>query len=453
MKLDQYRRRKALIKKAKIVVVSVLAITIPIATIAGQYDLSKIGVLASKSVDFLANTALFSAGLTMPEGGIRAVQANIDEITLDAGDKAYLNLKQMASGETLVAFFKSENEETHGYHENSDKDSQTDSSSSSSGSSESSSASSSSESNPSETPDDASPNTSENTLKSLYIKQNISDFISNVDYKAVGNKSGSIKNQQFSSKESGTILKLERGGFIRNATELKKDEVEKIISQSPKIKIEKNTEPQVLIMHTHTTEAYEPYSRDYFDKDYYDRTQDSNKNVVAVGNKIALELEKAGIGVIQDGTLHDYPSYNGSYSRSEKTINEILKKYPSIKVVIDVHRDAIVQSDGARIAPVAKINGKEAAQVMIISGCDDGTMNMPNYAENLKLASLFQQDMESEYPGLTRAVLFDYRKYNQHLTTGSLLFEVGSHANSLEQALYSGELVGKALAKTLTSLT
>ena len=129
-----------------------------------------------------------------------------------------------------------------------------------------------------------------------------------------------------------------------------------------------------------------------------------------------------------------------------------LNQYPSIKVVLDVHRDAIEQQDGTRIAPVANVNGKNAAQVMIISGCDDGTMGYPNYFQNLKFASALQTQMETDYPGFARPLLFDYRKYNQHLTTGSILLEMGGHANSMEEVIYSGELVGKSLAKLLISL-
>ena len=129
------------------------------------------------------------------------------------------------------------------------------------------------------------------------------------------------------------------------------------------------------------------------------------------------------------------------------TVQKILEENPSIKIVLDIHRDAIERESGERIAPVAEIDGKNAAQVMIISGCDDGTMGMPNYLKNFRFASLLQQQLESDYQGLTRPILFDYRKYNQDLTTGSILIEVGGHANSVDQAVYSGELIGRSLAK------
>ena len=89
---------------------------------------------------------------------------------------------------------------------------------------------------------------------------------------------------------------------------------------------------------------------------------------------------------------------------------------------------------------------------MIISGCDDGTLDMPDYMKNFHFAAYLQQQIEGDSPGLTRPVLFDYRKYNQDLTTGSLLIEVGSHGSTLEQVQYSGQLIGSSLAKALNSL-
>lgn len=205
-------------------------------------------------------------------------------------------------------------------------------------------------------------------------------------------------------------------------------------------------------MHSHATESYQPGIYDWFDPSYPSRNRDTQKNMCRVGDEIAKQLEAAGIGVIHDKTLHDYPSYNGSYERSAETVKAYLEKYPSIKVVLDVHRDAIQPDTNTIVAPTTTINGKSCAQVMIISGADDGTMNMPNYLENLKLSAALQNQMEQDYPTLTRPVMFSYRKYNQDLTTGSILLEMGGHANSLSEAVYCGELVGKSLAKTLLSL-
>ena len=261
---------------------------------------------------------------------------------------------------------------------------------------------------------------------------------------------GTITSVHYGTLKGDDYIDLDVAGQVRNVTDVPN---EKLLAESrlaPDIRIEKNSDPQILIMHTHTTESYEPYERDFYDSSFISRTTDERMNMAAVGDAIAEQLEEAGISVIHDTTMHDYPSYNGSYDRSRETVQKILEEYPSIKIVLDIHRDAIERSDGERIAPVAEINGRNAAQVMIISGCDDGTMDMPDYMKNFRFACALQRQLESSYEGLTRPILFDYRKYNQDLTTGSILIEVGGHANSIDQAVYSGELIGRSLAELFT---
>lgn len=264
-------------------------------------------------------------------------------------------------------------------------------------------------------------------------------------------RDGIISAVTYGFMQGDDYINLDGGGQVRNVTSLSNDLLIEESKKNVEFKIEKNGEPQILIMHTHETETYEPYSRDFYDSSFTCRTTDDAKNMAAVGNAIAQQLEAAGIAVIHDVTKHDFPSYNNSYDRSRVTVQDILNQYPSIKVVLDIHRDAIERADGTRIAPVAKINGRQAAQVMIISGCDDGTMDMPDFMQNFRFACALQQQLESDFEGLTRPILFDYRKYNQDLTTGSILIEVGGHANSIDEAIYSGELIGKSLADLFSS--
>lgn len=244
---------------------------------------------------------------------------------------------------------------------------------------------------------------------------------------------------------------LENGGQVANYTSHTNRELLQESTLKPAFKISVNEKPQVLIMHTHTTETYEPYLRDSFDPSFNYRTTDSGRNVIAVGEAIAEKLRAAGIVTIHDETIHDYPSYTGAYERSAETVKSILEENPSIRVVLDIHRDAI-GTETSITQPIVEINGKESAQVMIISGCDDGTMDMPNYLFNFRFACRLQEQMEGMYPGLARPVLFDYRRYNQDLTTGSLLIEVGSHGNTLDQAVYAGSLLGDALTEVLLDL-
>ena len=263
-------------------------------------------------------------------------------------------------------------------------------------------------------------------------------------------RDGVISMVTYGTMEGDSYITLENGGQVRNVTSVSNDVLKEESMKPFDFNIEKDGTPQILIMHTHETESYEPYERDFYDKDFTCRTTDDSMNMAAVGDAIADKLEKAGIGVIHDVTKHDHPSYNGSYDRSRITVSEILEEYPSIKVVLDIHRDAIEKEDGTRIAPIASINGKNAAQVMIISGCDDGTMNMPDHMLNFRFASALQQQLESDHNGLTRPLLFDYRKYHHDLTTGSILIEVGGHENSIEHAIYSGELIGESLVNLFT---
>lgn len=260
-----------------------------------------------------------------------------------------------------------------------------------------------------------------------------------------------IKRTSYGTYSGTRFFSLFTAGQVQNKTSISNNDLIAESSIAPSFTIEVNSEPQVLIMHTHTTESYEPFVRSSYDPSFNYRTTDPAYNMVSVGNAITEQLEAAGIATIHDATIHDYPSYNGSYERSAETVKKILEQYPSICVVLDIHRDAI--QDGNTLAqPVVEIDGKESAQVMIISGCDDGTMDMPNYLQNFHFACQLQSSMESMYPGLTRPILFDYRKYNQDLTTGSLLLEIGTHGNTLEQAQYAGTLVGKALSQTLLKL-
>ena len=261
---------------------------------------------------------------------------------------------------------------------------------------------------------------------------------------------GAIEEYHYGEYNGVQYINLDNGGQVRNCTSLSNDLLYEESKKDFDFTIDPDSDqPQVLIYHTHATESFELTERDFYDSDFSTKTTDPEKSIIAVGDEICMQLEAAGIPYIHDTLVHDYPSYNGSYQSSRETVQQILEEYPSIKIVLDIHRDGIELEDGTRLSPVTEINGKKAAQIMIISGCDDGTMNMPNYLKNFHFASYLQSKLESSYNGLTRPVLFDYRFYNQDLTTGSLLIEVGSHGNSLDQVKYSGELIGKTLAEII----
>ena len=264
------------------------------------------------------------------------------------------------------------------------------------------------------------------------------------------NQRGAIIEETFAGGQSPLYINLQPG-YISNRTKINAQDLKQKINSLNPISIKITEQPLVLLFSTHATESFEPCDRKFYDKRYNSRSTDNDKNVTHIEDKIAEQLIQNGIPTIVDKTQHDFPSYNGSYNRSAETINEYLKKYPSIKVILDIHRDAIERENGERVKPITTINGKKAAQIMIISGCDDGTMNFPNWAQNLNFAVNLQQKIESSYPTLTRPIFFCYRKYNMNICPQSLLIEFGSNSNSLNELLYSGELMGKALSDLLHS--
>ena len=296
------------------------------------------------------------------------------------------------------------------------------------------------------------PAASEPSASPYIITQNISS--DEEDLTVFSSRDGIVEELTFHAAEGANYLTLPSGAQVRNCTDLDNDFVMEQMNTPTDIKLDLSSEePQVLIMHTHASESYLMDDSGYYDSSYTSRTTDATKSVVAVGQRIAEKLAESGICVIHDGTLHDHPYYNGAYARAEETVTQILAAYPSIKVVLDIHRDGIEETDGTPVAAVTEINGREAAQVMIISAADHAYYCVPNYLENFRFACLLQDSMESADPGITRPVLFEYCQYNQHLTTGSLLIEIGSHGNTLEQALYTGELIGESIAQALLSLT
>ncbi|MGN1457720.1 MAG: stage II sporulation protein P [Acutalibacteraceae bacterium] len=213
--------------------------------------------------------------------------------------------------------------------------------------------------------------------------------------------------------------------------------------------IEDTDKPQVLIYHTHTCESFMMYDTGYFYESFYPRTSDNSKNVCAVGDEIAKQLNNAGIVTIHDTTQHDNPSYSGAYDRSLETINSYLKKYPSIKVVLDIHRDGI-GTDTEKTKPVFTVNGKKAAQIMILSGYNyDDSDEFKDWEYNLRFALQIQNTAEKMYPDMVRPLYFADFMYNMNVNTGSLLIEVGSDSNTLEEVRYSGYLLGNVLAEVL----
>lgn len=235
---------------------------------------------------------------------------------------------------------------------------------------------------------------------------------------------------------------------VKNSTSYSIDYENMLNSELP-FEIEDTRKVQVLIVHTHTCESYMNEDAGYYFEDFYPRTTDNEKNVTKVGEAIAKKLKENGIGVVHIKTQHDNPSYDGAYYRSYDTIMKYIEKYKDIKVVLDIHRDSMTKDDMTKIKPTFTYKGHKAAQIMIMSGHDDGDGGFPMWEENLNFALKLQDTAETMYPGITRPLNFGYFTYNMNVNSGSLLIEVGTDANTLEEAVYTGQMLGNALAQVL----
>lgn len=208
--------------------------------------------------------------------------------------------------------------------------------------------------------------------------------------------------------------------------------------------------PQILILHSHGSEAYTPAAGTEVVWSGDHRTTDSRYNVVKVGDVMTEVFGEAGISVLHDRTLYDYPSYTGAYDRSLAAIQSYLAQYPSIRLILDIHRDAIADQEGTQYKVVSDLpDGQRAAQMTLVVGSDGSGLHHPDWKENLRLAVALQEQALGTYPTLMRPVLLRNSRYNQHASAGSLLVEVGAAGNSPEEAQLAGRLLAQELAAVL----
>lgn len=199
----------------------------------------------------------------------------------------------------------------------------------------------------------------------------------------------------------------------------------------------------VLILHTHATESYTKQGQAYSETSAY-RTLDEDYNMISVGDALARVLEENGIRVIHDRTLHDYPSYNGSYSHARQTIAGYLEKYPSIQLVLDLHRDASGDIHN-QLRTQATVDGELSAQLMLVMATGAPGLAHPNWQTNLALGLKLQLQLERIAPGITRPMDLRGQRFNQDMTSGSLLVEVGAAGNSHAEAIRAAEVLGRAI--------
>lgn len=203
-------------------------------------------------------------------------------------------------------------------------------------------------------------------------------------------------------------------------------------------------EPTVLILHTHTTESYTPAPGEHYEQTSEFRTLDAQYNMLAIGDRVTELLEEAGICVIHDRQLHDYPSYNGAYNHARESTQSLLEEYPGIRLILDLHRDAADTAYG-QMTTQASVGGVDSAQLMLVVGTGSGGLSHPDWEENCALALKLQTVLERNDPGICRNLSLSASRYNQHLSPGALLVEVGAAGNTLQEALVAAGALARGI--------
>ncbi len=259
-------------------------------------------------------------------------------------------------------------------------------------------------------------------------------------------RTSSISIEDESEKREYTENEIIARGEIKVINETKyrvnNELIEKLYNEKLNIDFNKNG-PKVLILHTHTNESYLS-SLDEYNKKLPNRNDDPRFNVVRVGEEIARHLRKMGIEVLHNGTRHNFPTDDGCYVRSMETVSTILKSYPSIKLVLDIHRDGLDIKD-SQLRVVSDVDGNKAAQVMFVVGTGEVGLSHPTWNENFKLAIHMQNFLNTKYPGLTRPIYLSKYRYNHHMSTGAMIVEVGADGNTLDEALKTTQYIAESI--------
>lgn len=203
--------------------------------------------------------------------------------------------------------------------------------------------------------------------------------------------------------------------------------------------------PAVLILHTHATESYTQTAGATYKESSDYRTLDEQYNMVGVGAHLAELLQAGGIQVLHDRTLHDYPNYTGSYGNARDTIAQYLEQYPSIRMVLDIHRDASSMDGGTQLETDASVAGKDSAQLMMVVGTNGSGLKHPNWETNMALAVKLHAQLEKLWPGICRPISFRNQRFNQDMSSGAMLIEVGAAGDTFPEALVAAEALAEGI--------
>ncbi len=254
---------------------------------------------------------------------------------------------------------------------------------------------------------------------------------------------GKIISEDYSSKNATLAL---GSLYVRNTTKNNSINMEAYLKKSVIANISKN-KPVALIYHTHSSESYQITENDFYSDSLV--ADFETLGIIRVGDALCSAIESHGYKVIHDRTVYD-TSYSGAFERSRKNVADVLRKNPSIQVVIDLHRDSITRKDGSRVKTVTEIGGKKVAQIQIITGCEEGAVkDFPNWEKNLTFALRLQKSISDSHPNAVRPLLFCARKYNMDLVPCALNIEIGTDANTVREAVYSAEILGNSISELI----
>lgn len=297
----------------------------------------------------------------------------------------------------------------------------------------------------------------ENKQKSDLVARKEDEYKLDYSNREVENRSGEAdrsRSSSIASKDEGEAPEVIEPAepptgkiALVNETKFKitENDLDELNNAPLKLKQQKKG-PQVLIVHTHTSEGYLLDIKNLNKPGIEGYTSDPRYNVVRVGEELKQNLIKNyGIETIHNGTVHD-SNFNAAYGKSLSTVESILKSYPSIRMVIDLHRDGLGENKKLRTA--VNIDGKSAARVMFVVGTNQN-LNHANWKENFKLAIKLHEKLNEQHPGLTRPIDLSYNRYNQHMSNGALIMEIGGDGDTLDEALETTKYLARVISEVI----
>ena len=212
-------------------------------------------------------------------------------------------------------------------------------------------------------------------------------------------------------------------------------------------------EPLVLVLHTHTSEGYLSHTAPYLEGDLgkITYTKNEEQNMLAIGKAFIAALHKNGITAIHCTVMHDASGLAGSYERAAQSIQFFREHYPSIRYVVDLHRDAILTNEGEYVRAVTEIDGQNVAQILPVIGSNAGGWAHDGWEGNLALALQMRQALNQNDTSLCRPVMLRNNTYNQEMAPFAILLEIGTGANSIDEAVAAATLAGEAFARVILS--